>query len=437
MRHWRRQPFLAQVTATLAAAGCSAAIASAPATREIPALPDRVDDSTFWSMVTAFSEPDGYFASDNFVSNEGELQYVIPELLRINGPGGVYVGVGPEQNFTYIAAVRPRIAFICDIRRQNFIEHLMYKALLEMSADRAGFLAHLWSRPRPAGLDSTTTADTLAARFLAVAPDSLMFRSTYDAMLEQLVDVHGFALSSADSVSLRFVFSAFYSYGPEISYSSRVGPFPGPSGRGRTIVWGGDSLGLRTTVYDSLGQLRVIIAGGLDTTIRLQRPNRLPLPAYASMSMMPTFSTLMAEDDGAGVQRGWLASEAAFRTVKDLEARNLVIPVVGDFSGPLALRSIGSYVRSRGAKVDYFYVSNVEQYLFQSDAWQRFYANVAAMPWDSTSSFIRSVSNTRWVPLRNRRSRMAQVTSSIDAVISAHEARLLTAYNQVVDLRRR
>jgi hypothetical protein len=42
--------------------------------------------------------------------------------------------------------VKPKIAFIVDIRRQNLIEHLMYKALFELSADRAEFISRLLSR---------------------------------------------------------------------------------------------------------------------------------------------------------------------------------------------------------------------------------------------------------------------------------------------------
>ena len=127
------------------------------------------------ALVTESSEPDGYFRSDNLVSNELTFQHVIPELLDVLQPGGVYLGVGPDQNFTYIAALRPRIAFIVDIRRGAMLQHLMYKAIIELSRDRADFLATLFSRPRPAGLDSSTTVNDLLDAFDAVPPDSAMF----------------------------------------------------------------------------------------------------------------------------------------------------------------------------------------------------------------------------------------------------------------------
>src|ERR1700681_220485 len=100
-----------------------------------PSLPSRITDETFWRIVTEFSEPDGHFLSDNFASNESAYQQVIPDLNKAVEPGGVYLGVGPEQNFTYLVALRPQVAFIVDIRRQNLLEHLLYKALIELSAD--------------------------------------------------------------------------------------------------------------------------------------------------------------------------------------------------------------------------------------------------------------------------------------------------------------
>src|SRR5947207_642331 len=88
-------------------------------------LPKQLSDRAFWQMVVDFSEPGGFFRSDNLISNETTFQEVIPELKK-RGPGGVYVGVGPDQNFTYITAFEPRMAFIIDIRRQNMLLHLMY-----------------------------------------------------------------------------------------------------------------------------------------------------------------------------------------------------------------------------------------------------------------------------------------------------------------------
>ena len=135
------------------------------------ALPAALDDHAFWSLVTEFSEPNGYFRSDNLVSNETEFQHVVPALTAEHTPASAYVGVGPDQNFTYLAALEPRIAFIVDVRRQNMLLQLMYKALIEMSPTRSEFLSRLFARgaARPS---TTETAEQLFAAIDTPAPDA-------------------------------------------------------------------------------------------------------------------------------------------------------------------------------------------------------------------------------------------------------------------------
>src|SRR5262249_30230933 len=113
----------------------------APAFRAADTLPEQLSDEAFWKIVEDFSENGGTFVSENFSSNELGYETLIPKLQAVINPGGVYLGVGPEQNFQYIAGLRPKIAFIIDIRRQNMIQHLMYKAAFEMSANRSDFLS--------------------------------------------------------------------------------------------------------------------------------------------------------------------------------------------------------------------------------------------------------------------------------------------------------
>jgi hypothetical protein len=94
-------------------------------------------------------------------------------------------------------------------------------------------------------------------------------------------------------------------------------------------------------------------------------------------------------DRATGEERGFLASEQAFARIKTMERENLIVPVVGDFAGPKALRAIGTWLRARGATVRMFYVSNVEQYLESNGVWPAFCANVATLPLDRASVFIR------------------------------------------------
>ena len=180
-------------------------------------LPERISDEAFWQMVSDFSEPGGFFRY--FVSNESSFQYVIPKLKDETKPGGVYLGVGPDQNFTYVVALQPKIAFIVDIRRQNMLQHLMYKALIELSTDRAEFLSLLFSRERPADLNESSSPEDLFGAYGAVTADAELRQQNLAKIKDRLMKHHGFKLTSEDLKTIEFVFGAFYAVGPRLTYS--------------------------------------------------------------------------------------------------------------------------------------------------------------------------------------------------------------------------
>ena len=297
-------------------------------------LPPRLTDKQFWRLIDEFSEPDGYFRSDNLLSNERWMQSVIPELLQNTKPGGVYLGVGPEQNFTYIAALKPKIAFITDIRRGNLHTQLMYKALFELSADRTDFVARLFSRKRPSGLDSKSSAESIFSSYTETENGN---EAAYNENLKEIKDLlakkHGFPLSLDDLAGIEDIYNTFYRFGPSLNYTS--------SGR-----------------------------------------------SFGAHGYFVSYADLMMETDEDGVNHSYLASEDNFNAVKELEEKNLVIPLVGDFAGPKAIRAVGKYLRDRNATVAAFYLSNVEQYLGSN--WSRFCANIATLPLDEKSTFIRA-----------------------------------------------
>lgn len=301
-------------------------------------FPARLTDRGFWELSTTLSEPNGTFRSENLVSNEHTFQFVIPRLLQQIRPGGVYLGVAPDQNFTYIVATRPRIAFILDIRRGNLLEHLMYKALVELSADRAEFVSRLFAKPRPSSLSARSTATEIFTAFAAVPTSEALYRRQLVDIRNQLTRFHGFPLSPDDLEQIEAIYFAFFWEGPSLRYSSGGGL--GVPGRG---------------------------AG------------------------FPSYEELMLATDWDGQQRGYLSSEATFQTLKAYEEKNLIVPIVGDFAGPKALRAIGRYVREHDAALTAFYVSNVEQYLFQDGRFGEFARNVSTLPIDNRSTFIRSV----------------------------------------------
>ncbi len=320
------------VVLAVAAALCAHVVSAAAG-----AIPAHLDDREFWTLVTDLSEPGGSFRSENLLSNELRLQYVIPDLLRSAPRGRAYVGVGPEQNFTYIAAVQPSIAFIVDIRRGNLQLQLMYKALFELSADRADFVSRLFSRKAMDGLGAEPTAKQLFEALTFAEPSEALYDRTLKQIEAQLVEKHAFPLSRDDLNGIAHVFHAFYTFGPAINYSS-------------TETDGAASTG----------------------------------------SYRPTYAELMTATDSEGHPRSYLASDEAFAFVKALESRNLVVPIVGDFAGPRALRAVGAYLKARSALVSAFYVSNVEQYLRVERVWGSFCGNAARLPIDDASTFIRA-----------------------------------------------
>src|SRR5258707_8434924 len=145
-------------------------------------LPSQLTDQEFWKLSSDFSEADGFFRSDNLLSNEIWLQRVIPDLLSTVKSPSVYMGVGPEQNFTYIAALRPKMVFLVDIRRGNFDLQLMYKAIFEMSADRADFVSKLFSKKRPEGLDRNSSASEIFAAISDVETTEALFKENLKAI---------------------------------------------------------------------------------------------------------------------------------------------------------------------------------------------------------------------------------------------------------------
>ena len=357
------------------------------------AIPERLADSTYWRMISEFSEPSGYFTSENFVSNETAWQQVIPPLLTSIKPGGVYLGVGPEQNFTYIVAFKPKIAFIVDIRRQNLLQHMWYKAVIEMSNDRADFLSRLFGRVRPAGLDTTATGDALITAFERAPADSLLFKRTFESVRDLLVKQKGFKLNDEDLASVYHVDSAFFYAGTALNYSF------GQGGRGGNFGGG-------------YGRL------------------------------MPTFGELMRADDGTGLNRSFIGSEANYRMLRDMQQRNLIVPLVGNFAGDKALLSVSTWLKARGATVSAFYLSNVEQYLFrQGDEWSRFYTNAGRLPLEATSTFIRSATNRGGFPLpaggANRGGGlMVQLVASMQELVQAFKEGKVMQYGDVLNLSR-
>jgi hypothetical protein len=314
------------------AAGVFGALVPAGLAAQAPALPASLSNEAFWALSQSLSESNGFFRSDNLVSNEVYYQTIIPELITTTRPGRVYLGVGPEQNFTYIAALKPRMVFLVDVRRGNLHLHLMYKALFELATDRAEFVSLLFSKKRPDGLHETSSPRELFAGLVGVETSEETYTANLKAILDHLTVTRQLPLDEADRKGIEYVYYHFYWFGPGLTYASSSSG----GGRGNFV----------------------------------------------------NYQTLMIADDGIGAARSFLAGEEQFRAIKALHEKNLVVPVVGNFAGSKALRGLGAWLAERRALVSAFYLSNVEQYLAQDGLWMAFCGNVARLPMDETSTFI-------------------------------------------------
>jgi len=331
-----------------------------------PALPSEISDKDFWRMIVDLSEPGGTYPYENFVSNELQYQDVIPALKATTKPGGVFIGVGPEQNFTYASVLQSKLAFVIDIRRQNMLELLMYKALFDMSPSRADFVSNLFSRGRPAGLDTKTTSAALFAAYENAKVDADLLVKNLQA-IKAFMTRHGYQLSSEDLNSIEKVYQVFSRGGPGINYAF-ASPTP-PGG---------------------------------------------PPPEA-------TYSRLMNTTDATGRNSSFLATEENYLYVREMQRKNLIVPLVGDFAGPAVIRNVGRYLNERKATVSVFYISNVETYLSDPQK-QAFYANVSTLPVDSSSMFIRHILGNParglswWRPGMTNVSTVAPMVEFIDQV---------------------
>lgn len=305
-------------------------------------------DTSFAGTVARLSEEPGYFDSDNLISNETSYLHAVSKLRAVGVSGGAYIGVGPDQSFSYIAEVRPTIAYLIDIRRDNLLMHLMFKALFERSRNRLEYLCRWLGRPVPpdAAEWRDRPIEEIIAHVDSLPVDPSGATAETNALLAA-VTRYGVPLSNADSLTIRRFHEEFTRHGLNIRFTS---------------------------------------AG------------RAPRTHY------PTLRQLILERDLGGAQANYLTSRARWEFLRELQARNRVIPVVGDLAGSRAFPSISRDIAARGERVSALYVSNVENYLWRDGRFASFARTAASLPRDSHSVIIRSVFGTgfgQYHPLNN------------------------------------
>ncbi len=351
--------------------------ATAPPTMATPQKPlESLSAAEFTRLVNEFSETGGYFRSDNFTSNETSYLHVVDKMRQIGATGGAYIGVGPEQNFTYIAKVRPRIAFIVDIRRQAVIQHLMYKAVFHLSPDRVQFFSRLLSRPLPK--EKAPLADAsineLTTFFEAAPSDDVTYAANLAAIRKVIQIEFLFPLSESDTASLDYVYKSFRSDGLAISY-------------------------------------------------RMENSGN---------SYFPTLKDILVETDFNGKQGNFLATVQDYNFVRELHRKNLIIPVVGDFGGKRAIASVADFLRRNDLTVTAFYTSNVEQYLFGSDSFVGFANNIRKLPINERSIFIRAIAGRTPHPARVAGHRLATLLQQMTVFIKEFDEGRYQTYGDLI-----
>jgi hypothetical protein len=221
-----------------------------------------------------------------------------------------------------------------DIRRQAMIQHLMYKAIFQLSPTRAQFLSLLLSRPMPAGKAPAADAplDAILEVLEKTPADDRAFAENLASIRKSILQGSGFPLSTEDQTSLEYVYRSFRTWGFDVGFETG-----GRRGRG--------------------------------------------------FRRLPNLRQLLAQRDLNGKQGNFLAGKDDYDFVRSMHHRNLIIPVVGDFSGKKALAAIGSYLRNRGLTVSVFYLSNVE---------------IVLLDWGSVAQFSRFAENVRKLPATDR-----------------------------------
>jgi hypothetical protein len=362
-RSWRGV-LATSVVVLLVGAGLRAATEGSVGEPANPQL-ERLSSVEFSALIRDLSEEGGYFFSDNLISNETPYLTVAGKLRQLGATGGAYVGVGPEQNFTYIAKVRPRIAFILDIRRQAVVQHLMYKALFHLSPTPAEFLSRLLSRPLTSAAPAANASITeVMAYFSKTSADEETYTRGLAAIRRAIQEDFQFPLSQRDQASLEYVYKSFRDE-------------------------------------------------GLDTAFRLD--------GWWD-GQFPTLGEVILQPDQNGKLGNFLASRDDYDFVRGLHLKNLIVPVVGDFGGKKALPAIGDYLRKRDLTVTVFYTSNVEQYLFEGGSFAAFADNVRKLPITDKSLFIRWVYQRYYHPARMAGQRSTSLLQKMSVFLTDFDA---------------
>ncbi len=293
-----------------------------------------ISKDAFKSILYEFSEKGGDYPSDNLISNELTYLNILEDkkLAQLKGEGA-YIGVGPEQNFSYIGYIKPKIAFIVDIRPECQTEHLMYKAIFQISDTPEQFLNHLFGLPKKS-TDSLWNIEKYFTNFTSSKQDKNRLIQTFQDIVCIIENDFAFTLTNEQKTFIQYVLTEFYEKGKQLVFSNKTG-----------------------LVKD-----------------------------------FPTFEQIILAKTPSGLQKSFLADLNSYNYLREMHTKNLIIPLIGDFSGVKTFNKIANYLNTQEIPLSVFYVSNVESCLDKTQ-YEKFMSNLKLLPIDDNSIFIRYYAN--------------------------------------------
>ncbi len=271
------------------------------------------------------------------VSNELGHQNVIPGVQQYINYNGVYIGVGPDQNYTYIAATRPSFAFIVDNRKENQLLHYLFKACFELASSRQEYLSILFSKPLKIN-DRLLSLHDMVHYFSQIEGEMNYFNKNWD-LLSKKIRKYRTNLSDNDLDQIYSIYGDFFKY----------------------------HLLLRT---------------------------RNNLTSWQGWPY-PTYRDFLLTTDQAGCSWNFLNDDMRFQWLKAMQRNNRIIPIVGDLTGGKTLRTIAEFATKKGIPITTIYISNAEQLIFQEQLFDQYMSNIKNLPKNSSSLMIRTVVNKK------------------------------------------
>lgn len=250
--------------------------------------------------------PGSNYRMDCFVTSEVAHNDVIAKCRPAGDGTRAYIGVGPCQNLTYVGALRPRVAVICDSRLDNLVEHLMFKLLLERAGDPLDYLLQLFSRVhgnRPATTEISGAEDLLAAFDLAT-PDHGTYRATEEWLRSEAK---------------------------------------------RRWEFGDDHLARLSYVYGQFFARQLSITA----------VNKECADALGS----PTLRDVILATNSYRRNFHFLADPDRFAYVRGMHLADRIIPMLGNFSSPASIELVNAVLAEFGERADTIYLSNIEDHV--------------------------------------------------------------------------